>query len=1538
MNTNGSETIFVGDSEMAGLMRSHDWSQTSLGAVETWPQSLRSTLSICLNSRFPIAIYWGPDCLLLYNDAWRPIVGDKHPWALGRPGREVWSEIWDDIGAELASVLATGEGTFHKDDLLSMHRFGYTEECFFEYTFNPIQGEGGVVEGVFNVVTETTYRVLNERRAQLLREVAAKTGIAKTAEELCALMIEAFESDPLDIPAALLYLIDQDGQYAHRCDSTKWAPNHSVCPARINLMDENSPDDWLIIQAVQTAQSQVITDLLTRFGVLSVSSWPEHPQEAIVLPIAATNQSRVTGVLVAIASPRRRLDESYCDFLNQVAGQIALAIANARAYEEERKRAERLAELDQAKTTFFSNVSHEFRTPLTLMLNPLESVLASSDSLSPSDREQLEIAYRNSQRLLKLVNTLLDFSRIEAGRIQAVYEPTDLARLTADLAGVFRSAIERAGMRLQVDCPSLPEPVYVDREMWEKIVLNLLSNAFKFTFEGEIAVSLRAVDHQIELEVRDTGTGIPAEELPHIFERFHRVKGARGRSYEGSGIGLALVQELVNLHSGSIRVNSAVEQGTCFTVTIPVGYAHLPSERIGVTRTLASTATGAMPYVEEMLRWSSTSSESSDARASELSRSIPVQPQSSSTPTARILLADDNADMRDYLQRLLSQPYQVETVANGVAALAAIRQQIPDLVLTDVMMPEMDGFELLQSLRSEPTTQDIPIILLSARAGEEARIEGLEIGSDDYLTKPFSARELLARVEANLKLAQLRREATQREQALRLEAEAAQQKVETILSSISDAFVVLDRDWYFTYVNDRYCEIVDREQEALVGQNAWELFPETVNSEAYRQFQWALSQQTLVEFEWLFPDWNRWFEYRVYPSADGLAIFVTEITERKRIEAERRQAEAALRQSEERYRTLFESIDEGFCIIEVLFDENNTPVDYRFLEINSTFEQQTGLQQAIGKTARQLVPDLEDFWFETYGRVALTGEPVRFEHSSVPMNRWFDVYACRMGEPETRKVAIVFKDITERKQAEVEREQLLHQEQILRQQAETAECRLYALLASIHEDFVWFDHDWYVIYLNPQAATTMQKSRDEILGRCFWDLFPDLVGTEFYDRLHQVVREQTPMQFEYLYNSWDVWFENRAYPTTEGLIILCTNITDRKQAEAEREQLLAQEQAAREAAEAANRIKDEFLAVVSHELRSPLNPILGWSKLLRSRQLDEQKTDRALEVIERNAHIQAQLINDLLDVSRILRGKLSLDIRPVNLVTIIQAALETVRLAAEAKSIQIDTQLEPNVGQVAGDTGRLQQVVWNLLSNAVKFTAEGGRVDIRLERIDSQAQITVTDSGKGIPADFLPYVFDQFRQESSATTRRFGGLGLGLAIVRYLVELHGGTVQADSPGEGQGATFTIKLSTMQHQPMVNQKPRPSKSSVNLQGIRILVVDDDDSTLEFLIFLLELHGANVLAATTASEALTALTQFQPSVLLSDIGMPDVDGYMLLRQIRTLPAEQGGTIPAIALTAYAGEIDYQQAMAAGFQRHIVKPIEPEVLIQAISELQE
>ncbi|NJR63548.1 MAG: response regulator, partial [Cyanobacteria bacterium CRU_2_1] len=686
-------------------------------------------------------------------------------------------------------------------------------------------------------------------------------------------------------------------------------------------------------------------------------------------------------------------------------------------------------------------------------------------------KKQLQVAYRNSQRLLKLVNTLLDFSRIEAGRIEVVYEPTDLAMLTTDLAGVFRSAIDRAGMCLRVDCPPLPEPVYVDREMWEKIVLNLLSNAFKFTFEGEIAVVLRSGDDHIELVVQDTGTGIPAEELSHIFERFHQVKGARGRSYEGSGIGLSLVQELVRLHGGTIQVSSVVDQGTSFIVSIPTGFAHLPSERlrqgiacspqeiaqrIGATRTLVSTATGAASYLEELLRWLPKSIESSGARVSELLLSVPVQPKPSSAPTMRILLADDNADMRDYLKRLLSQQYEVEAVADGVATLAAIRQQMPDLLLTDVMMPGLDGFELLRSLRTDPQTKELPIILLSARAGEESRIEGLEAGADDYLTKPFSARELLARIEATLKLAQMRQEATQREREMRSEVEAAYNQVNQILESMTDAFVALDQDWQIVYLNAAAERINGKLRTEVLGKTHWEEWPASVGTNVEHQYRRAMAEQISVHFEHHYYApflYDIWLDIYAYPFETGLGIFFRDITERK-------QAEEILRQSEARFQRLAANLP-GVIYQYVLHPDGSDALTYVSPKCREIYELEPEvLLQDFGQVWAMIHPDDVErvHYANTTSTQRLESFDVKFR-LIVPSGRLKWIQAISQPERQSNGDVIfdgLVMDITAHKQAE---DRLRESEERFRTLADNI--AQFAWIADETGWIFWYNRRWF---------------------------------------------------------------------------------------------------------------------------------------------------------------------------------------------------------------------------------------------------------------------------------------------------------------------------------------------------------------------------------------------------------------------------------------------------------------------------------------------
>ena len=461
---------------------------------------------------------------------------------------------------------------------------------------------------------------------------------------------------------------------------------------------------------------------------------------------------------------------------------MAAAVARADEYERARERADALAEIDRAKTAFFSNVSHEFRTPLTLMLGPLDDALAAADPVSTAQRERLEIAHRNALRLLRLVNSLLDFSRIEAGRAEASYLPTDLAALTADLASSFRSATDKAGLRLTVNTSPLGQVAYVDRDMWEKIVLNLVSNAFKFTFEGEISVALCELDGAARLTVRDTGIGIPASQIENLFDRFHRVEGARGRSFEGSGIGLALVRELVKLHDGDIAVESEEGRGTAFHVTIPLGMAHLSPEHVKTASAEAATASRSQTFVEEALRW--LPGDAGDALLDAgAARDVP-QTHSMQVERRRVLLADDNADLRDYISRLLADHgYEVETVADGEAALAALRVKRPDILVTDVMMPRLDGFGLLTAVRQDASLRDLPIVVLSARAGDDAKVEGLDAGADDYLTKPFSARELLARVAANIAMARLRREAAEAVDASEARAREQAERVQLALDA-----------------------------------------------------------------------------------------------------------------------------------------------------------------------------------------------------------------------------------------------------------------------------------------------------------------------------------------------------------------------------------------------------------------------------------------------------------------------------------------------------------------------------------------------------------------------------------------------------------------------------------------------------------------------------------------------------------------------------------------------------------------------------------
>ncbi|MEV1289979.1 SpoIIE family protein phosphatase [Micromonospora sp. NPDC049679] len=722
---------FDAGGEMGGRIRGLDWSGTPLGAPHTWPASLSHAVSMMLASQSQIVMFWGDEHVAFYNDAYLPTIGRKHPGALGRPAREHWGELWPVLAPLFVGVARSGQAYQSRDHPFLLERYGYLEETYFDISYDPLRVEDGTIGGIFCIVSETTGRVLGERRLRALAELGSRLSDMKTASQLGEETARVLGGHPADVPFSLLYLGDPGAE-----ELTGWSGVGDE-----SIVVRRADGDVALPPALAQVLGGGPATLADATDFVAVA--PETAAaRVLVLPITAANES--AGALVVGISRHLALVGEYRNFFDLLAAQVSSAVTNQRAYEQARSRAAQLAALDRAKTTFFANVSHEFRTPLTLILGPIEDVLSEAD-LPARYQEPLDVVQRNALRLLKLVNTVLDFSRLEAGRHSAVYQPTDLADYTARLTSTFRSAAERVGLRLVVDCPPLRAPVLVDREMWEKIVFNLLSNALKFTFDGSVTVRLRATERDARLEVIDTGVGIPADEVPQLFERFHRVVGTPSRVTEGTGIGLALVRQLAELHGGSVAVESRLDQGSTFTVTVPFGDAHLPAERVRATGLPLTDSGAAELYLEDTAWWD----RERDAPAVDGGRPGARRP-------GRILVADDNADLRDHVVRLLSPYWQVVAVPDGAAALEAAVTTPFDLVLSDVMMPGLDGFGLVAGLRGDPRTRHLPIVLLSARAGEQAAVEGLAAGADDYLVKPFSGQELVARVRASLELGQLR--------------------------------------------------------------------------------------------------------------------------------------------------------------------------------------------------------------------------------------------------------------------------------------------------------------------------------------------------------------------------------------------------------------------------------------------------------------------------------------------------------------------------------------------------------------------------------------------------------------------------------------------------------------------------------------------------------------------------------------------------------------------------------------------------------------
>ncbi len=1262
MSPAGRKLEFLsGGGEMGERMRALDWSATPLGPAELWPQSLKTIIRVMLDSRYAMWMLWGPQFTFFCNDAYLPTVGNKRGWVLGARSDKVWEEIWPDIGPRIEHVLASGEATWDEGLLLFLERTGFPEETYHTFSYSPVYDDGNSISGMLCVVTEVTDRVIGERRLRALRDLAARVTGVDSVEASCRRSIEVLAQYPTDLPIAALYLIDANTQVARRVGSTRNLPA-SVLPDKLPLGGAAGP--WDLSLVAGDARQRLI-DLPSHGVEIYADPWPDRVQNGFVLPLKGAGQERLIGFLLVGASPRRPLDAGYIGFLDLIGGRLAATIADSQAYEQERARAEALAEIDRAKTAFFSNVSHEFRTPLTLMLGPIQDALA--DPTTPAvTYGRLELAHRNAVRLLKLVNSLLDFSRIEADRLQACYEPCDLAAITRDLASMFRATIERAGLRFDVQCETCAEPVYVDRHMWEKIVLNLLSNAFKFTLDGSIAVRLHHSAGQALLSVEDTGLGIPEAEIPRLFERFHRIEGNRGRNYEGSGIGLALVQELVKLHGGTIEAHSAAGRGTTFTVSLPLGFAHLPADRLRSVHSESSGQITARAFVEEAERWSGALDPPLQGLPSgEID--VKSDRRFASTFDARVVLADDNADMLAYVRGLLAPFYEVEAVADGEAALAAVRRQRPELVISDVMMPGLDGFGLVQAIRTDRGLSGIPVILLSARAGEESRIEGLGAGADDYLTKPFAARELLARVGAMLELSRLR----------------------------------------------AYNEARLRESEA-----------------------------------------------RLQSALDATSA------------------------TEQRFRATFENAAVGIAQV---------GLDGRWLLVNDR------LCSIVGYPREELLQ-------RTFGDIT---------HPDDMADDMSNVHQLLAGRIATY---------------------------------------------SMHKRYL--RKDGRVVWVN----LTVAMMRDA---------------------------QGSPQQF----------------------ISVVEDITERKRAEEELQR--------------SARLKDEFLAMLAHELRNPLAPIRNASEMLSRELPGNAAVQGPLGMIRRQTNHLTRLVDDLLDVSRITQGRIQLQRQPIELAAVVAQAVETVAPLMREKNHKVSVLSQQRTIYVNGDGARLVQCFVNVLANSAKYTDEGGEIRIVTRAEGPQAVVEMSDNGIGISKDVLPQVFDLFVQGDRTLDRAQGGLGIGLSVVHRLVEMHGGTVTAHSDGLGLGSKFEFCLPLIEQpklQSMQAERPRNAPR-------RVLIVDDNVDSADSLAMVLKFDGHETERVYTARDALTRTVTFKPDVVLLDIGLPEIDGYEVARRLRATPGLEG--VHLVALTGYGQPEDRARTQAAGFDEHLVKPVEFPALERVLAQ---
>ena len=1270
----------------------------------------------------------------------------------------------------------------------------------------------------------------------------------------------------------MLYVLDPDSKIANLISTAGIERDH---PSAVETLVIDGPDNpWPLAEVLKDHKARVVADLETRFqATFPTGAWEEAPKSAVVLPVMASGEAGRAGFLIAGLSPFRLFDENYAGFMNLIAGQISAAIANAEAYEQESRRAEALAEIDRAKTTFFSNVSHEFRTPLTLMLSPLEQIISKPQAgLTEEDRTLVSVAHRNGLRLLKLVNSLLDFNRVVEGKAQASFESVDLAEVTKAVAAAFEPAITDAGLRLGLALTPLPHPVYVDRDMWEKVMLNLLSNAFKFTFEGEIAVDTRpSSDGRFaEVTIRDTGSGIPEDQLPRLFDRFHRVEGAKGRSIEGSGIGLALVQELVKLHGGRVAVESKVDEGTSFTVSIPFGTKHLPAGSLHARDQLPPIEFRAQAYLQEAASWvGDRGTQGRDIPADLLETFGQQNPELPSVDGSAgvVLIAEDNRDMREYLARMLvTAGYRVETAVDGQSAIAAARAIHPALILTDVMMPKLDGFGVLDAIRKDDALSDTPVILISARAGEEAKLEGLSSGADDYLTKPFLARELMARVESNLKLAQSRRESRRllEEEARTLEllnqvgtAIASELNLETAVQAVTDAATKLSGAAFGSF----FYNVIDATGESYM------LYTLSgVPREAFAKF----------------------------PMPRNTAIFDPTF-----------RGEGIVRSPD------------------ILKDPRYGKNDPHFGMPKGHLPVRSYLAAPVVSRGGEVLGGL------FFGHP----QPGAFDERAERIVSAIAAQAA-IAIDRTRLYRAAQEEIDRRRRAE---EVLRDNEQKLENRVAERTAELAAANAKLHEEAVQreraerrFQHmvegvtDYAIFMLDPNGIITSWNAgaqrikgyRDtEIIGRHFENFYTaEDRAAEVPARALETARTEGKFEAEGLRvrkdgsTFWANVIINAIHNddgALRGFTKVTRDITERRDAQAALQQ--AQERLVQ-----SQKMEGigQLTGGVAHDFNNLLTIIVGnlesAQRNLRGSPADLARLRRSVDNAMRGAQRAASLTQRLLAFSR----RSPLEPKPVDVGRLVTGMSDLLHRTL-GEQVAVQTVLAPNVWRVFVDPNQLEVSLLNLAVNARDAMSKGGTLIIETANVfldesyaASQVEVipgqyvvvSITDSGAGMSREVLARAFEPFY-----TTKDVGhGTGLGLSQVYGFVKQSGGNVKIYSE-EGHGTTVKIYLPRFHSNEDVEEESselRPNRAST---GQKILVVEDEDEVRAFTTEILRELGYNVLEAAAGAAALQTLQREQDIVLLfTDVGLPGgMNGRNLADAARKLRAD----LKVLFTTGYA-----------------------------------